>query len=74
MKATDERITILAILDGWQEGCWNLAKTHKPFAVDGLKLHLHQPFCEALCHAYDYRVNIIGHRMIFDPVRPATAG
>lgn len=68
MQTVEERITILAILDGWQQGCWNVAKTGKAFAVEGINPRIHGTFFGAICDAYRYRTEVIGHRVKFNPV------
>jgi hypothetical protein len=67
MRVADERVTIFGILDGWQEGCWNMAKTGKPFAVQGINPRIHDVFCNAICDAYRYRIEIAGRRINFNP-------
>jgi hypothetical protein len=67
MNAAYDRITILAAVGGWQEGCWNVAKTGKPFAVEGINPRSYGPFFSAICEAYRYRLEIIGHNVKFNP-------
>jgi hypothetical protein len=67
MRVADERVTIIGVLDGWQQGCWNMAKTGKPFAVEGIDPQTHQAFCTAICDAYRYRTVAAGHRVMFNP-------
>jgi hypothetical protein len=74
MRKPDDRITILAILDGWQQGCWNVAKTGKPFAIEGVDPTHYEEFFSAICNAYRYRWEVSAHRVNFDPIVEATAG